>query len=35
MSNDKLSVIAFGAICIAATVIWIRVLFQIAQLALR
>ena len=33
--KDRMSVIAFAAACVAATVIWIRVLFQIAQLVLR
>ncbi len=32
--KDRLSVIAY-AVCVVATVIWIRVLFQIAQLVIR
>jgi len=35
MIRDRLSVIVFGAVCVAVTVIWIRVLFQIAQLVFR
>jgi len=34
MIRDRLSVIVFGAVCVAATVIWIRVLYQIVQLTL-
>jgi len=33
--KNRLSVIAYAAVCVAATVIWIRVLLQIAQLVLR
>ena len=32
--KDRLSVIAFAAVCVVATVIWIRVLYQIVQLTL-
>ncbi len=35
MTKDRLSVIAYAAVCVAATVIWIHVLFQIAQLVIR
>jgi hypothetical protein len=29
------SVIAYAAVCVVATAIWLRVLFQVAQLVLR
>ena len=32
MFNDRLQVSVFAAVCIAATAIWIRVLYQVAQL---
>lgn len=35
MKTDRLQVVVFGAVCVAATVIWIHVLFQIAQLVIR
>lgn len=35
MNTDRLNIIVFGAVCVSATVIWIRVLFQVAQLAFR
>ncbi len=35
MTKDRLSVIAYAAACIGIVVIWIRVLFQVAQLVIR
>lgn len=35
MMKDRLSVIAYAAVCVVATVIWIRVLFQVAQMVFR
>jgi len=29
MIRDRLSVIVFGAVCVAATAIWLRVLLQL------
>lgn len=33
--KDALAVIAYAAVCVAATAIWIRVLYQIAQLVVK
>ena len=35
MMKDRLSVITFAAACVVITLIWMRVLFQIAQLVIR
>ena len=35
MTKDRLSVIAYAAVCVVTTAIWIKVLFQIAQLVIR
>ncbi len=29
MTRDRLNVIVFGAVCVAATAIWLRVLLQL------
>lgn len=34
MFKDRLQVSIFATVCIAATAIWIRVLYQIAQLVI-
>ena len=33
--KGRLSVIAYAAVCVVATAIWLRVLFQVAQLVFR
>jgi hypothetical protein len=33
--KDRLSVIAYAAVCVVAMAIWLRVLFQVAQLVFR
>jgi len=34
MTSNRFSVTVFAAVCIDATVIWLRVLYQIAQLVI-
>jgi len=34
MNTDRLNIIVFGAVCVAATAIWLRVLYQVAQIVI-
>ena len=34
MNTDRLNIIVFGAVCVAATAIWLRVLVQIVQIVI-
>ena len=34
MNTDRLNIIVFGAVCVAATAIWLRVLVQVVQIVI-
>lgn len=34
MNTDRLNIIVFGAVCVAANAIWLRVLYQVAQIVI-
>ena len=34
MTRDRLNVIVFGAVCVAATAIWLRVAVQVVQIVI-
>jgi len=34
MNTDRLNIIVFGAVCVAAAAIWLRVLVQVVQIVI-
>ena len=34
MTRDRLNIIVFGAVCVAATAIWLRVAVQVVQIVI-